>query len=140
MESTADILTAKTKLILVFFAAITSFIIVETAEALFIIFCLGCIDVFTGILKANYIGQEIVSKKLRHKMLDFSGQSMMVFTSALVAFLYPGISPITTAIIMYFVGREFLSIRENLKAIGIALPANLDAKIDAALNLNKKVV
>jgi len=140
MESAAEVLTAKTKMILAFFATLTSFIIVETAEALFIIFCLVCIDVFTGILKAKYTGEPIVSKKIRHKMLDFSGQSMMVFTSALVAFLYPEISLITTGIIMYFVGREFLSIRENLKAIGIVLPADLDSKIDRVLNISSKVV
>ena len=137
MTGIAAIVTAKTKIILAFFGALTSFVVADTAQALFIIFCLVGIDVFTGILKSKYTGDPIVSKKIRHKMLDFSGQSMMVFTSALVAFLYPEISLITDAIIMYFVGREFLSIRENLKAMGIKLPADLDGKIDKVLNLAK---
>ena len=137
MTSIAAIATVKTKIILGFFGALTSFVIADTAQALFIIFCLVAIDVLTGLIKSKYTGDPIVSKKIRHKMLDFSGQSMMVFTSALVAFLYPGISLITDAIIMYFVGREFLSIRENLKAMGIKLPADLDGKIDRILNLAK---
>lgn len=137
MQSLPDIITSKTKVILAFFGALTSFVVADTAQALFIIFCLVGIDVLTGILKSKFTGVEIVSKKIRHKMLDFSGQSMMVFTSALVAFLYPGISLITDAIIMYFVGREFLSIRENLKEMGIRLPMELDDKIDRILNLSK---
>ena len=136
-EGIATALTIKTKTILGFFGALSTFIIADTAQALFIIFLLVCIDVTTGIIKAKTLGLEIQSSKLTHRMLDFSGQSMLVFSSALVAFLYPGISLITNAIIMYFVGREFLSIRENLKAIGIKLPAVLDDKIDRVLNLVK---
>ena len=137
METLPEMITAKTKIVLAFFGTLASFVVADTSQALFIIFCLVAIDVFTGILKSKFTGVEIVSKKIGHKMLDFSGQSMMVFTSALVAFLYPGISLITDAIIMYFVGREFLSIRENLKAMGIKLPADLDSKIDRVLNLTK---
>lgn len=130
-------ITAKTQAILVFFSGLGAIVIADTAKPIFIILLLVCIDFITGLIRSKYLGHEITSRKMSKKFLKFSGQAAMIYTSAIVAFMYPQAHFFTNAIIIYFIGMEVISIRENINQMGIGLPPEIEDKIDKFLNLKK---